>query len=149
MYAVAIVRGIGSWTCLLVTLIVWGCGDDDSVVPFEEIPPDKKLVELDAAELTGACRWAASLARQKLPPAGTKLSCDGIEITLNAPSCLSVGRDCDATVAEWEQCLPNVLDRLGDDPCLILEIAFPSELAEFIETTPNCEGLGPCGTVVR
>jgi hypothetical protein len=124
-----------------------GCGDDDSSVPFDQIPRDKKLVDLTEEERRGACEWGAAIARQKLPPPGTQLNCGGVRLTLNAPQCLPIRPGCSGTVGQWEVCLPLFVDELAQDPCLILDLGFSqSETEDFVNSIPGCEGLGSCVT---
>lgn len=134
--------------CLGSTILcVFGCGDDDSTVPFDQIPRNKKLVELTPEERQGVCEWAAALGRRELPPPGTQLNCDGIVITLNAPRCVPIPAACQATVGQWEVCLPQFVDRVAEDPCLILDLGLsPTRLEEFVNAIPGCEGLGVCAT---
>jgi hypothetical protein len=136
---------VGAAACLA------GCGDDDSSVPFDQIPKSKKLADLTAEERRGACEWAAGIAGRELPPAGTQLNCDGLVVTINAPQCRfeSVRPECTATVGQWEVCMPRFFDRLGQDPCLILDLGTsPSDLEAFVDAIPGCEGLGVCATTL-
>lgn len=126
-----------------------GCGDDDSSVPFDQIPRSKKLVDLTPEERRGACEWGAAIASRELPPPGTRLICDGIALTINAPQCQPIPAACPATVGQWEVCLPLLVDRLGQDPCLILDIGLSQARAEeFVNAIAGCEGLGPCVTAI-
>ena len=119
------------------------CGGDDAVA-IDRIPGDKKLVDLSAAETRGVCQWGEGLAREKLPP-GT--NCGGNPVSF--AGCITVGPECPATVAQWQQCIPSLLDRFARNPCQVVGLAFSqSELASFIEATSGCQGLGPCGTTM-
>jgi hypothetical protein len=128
------------------------CGDDSSnVVPFDSIPPDKKLIDLNSAEQQGTCQWATQLADEKLRPGGVALTCNGTP--LNISSCsfpTSAQTACTATVGEWKVCFPNFLDRIAQDPCQVLSLAFSqSELETFVNETPGCAGLGPCAYTIQ
>jgi hypothetical protein len=128
-----------------------GCGDDDSSVPFDQIPRSKKLADLTPEERRGACEWGAGVAAREFPPAGTQLNCDGVTITINAPQCRfdSVRPECTATVGQWEICLPKFFDRLGQDPCLLLDLGTsPSDLEDFVNAIPECAGQGACATTL-
>jgi hypothetical protein len=125
--------------------VACGGGDDDAV-PIENIPSDTLLVELSPAEHRGVCEWGHSMASEKL--SGRQLDCNGIAIEINR-TCSRTRSECPATVGEWQVCTPAILDRLIEDPCLVLDLSFSeSDLAAFIEETPGCEGLGACGTVL-
>jgi hypothetical protein len=131
---------------------VTACGgsDDADTVRFEDIPGDKKLVDLNPAEVNGVCAWAGGIARQKLPAPGTQLDCDGLQITFNGVTqCGATPPTCEATVSEWAACFPNFIDRIAVDPCIILDLVFPDDLEAFVEETPGCEGLGPCAIATR
>jgi hypothetical protein len=129
-------------TAALVAYLA-ACGDDP--VPIDEIPPDSRLSQLDSAEMDGVCAWGKGIANQKLPP-GT--NCHGTPIMFSG--CMKVPAACTATVAQWRICMPNLLDRFAQDPCQVLDFAFsPGDFTEFIEATPGCQGLGPCGTTMR
>jgi hypothetical protein len=138
-------RRIASLRTLEVILLIAGCAcGGNGAVPIDRIPGDKKLVELSAPETQGVCQWGEAVAREKLPP-GT--NCGGNPISFGG--CLTVGPECQATVAQWQQCLPALLDRFARDPCQIFSLAFSqSQFAAFIEQTPGCQGLGPCGTTM-
>jgi hypothetical protein len=130
---------------------VTGCGDDDSSVPFDQIPRSKKLADLTPEERRGACEWGAGVASRELPPAGTQLSCDGLVITINPPQCQNqpVRAECTATVGQWEICLPKVMERLGQDPCLIVDLGTsPGDLEDFVNAIPECAGQGACATTL-
>jgi hypothetical protein len=125
------------------------CGGDDEeeVVPIEQIPPDKPLVSLAPAEQRGLCAWGKAVAQMELPPAGTTLNCGGLTITVSQTSCVYTTADasrCDASVMEWQACLPHFFSRLGDDLCQILPLQAPGALEAFVNETPGCEGLGGC-----
>jgi len=142
------------WFCMSAVFWLVGCGDDSSsAVPFSSIPKDKQLSQLTPEQRAGVCEWAAGVARDKLPPAGTRLICDGIPITFNgANSCASTRPtppDCTATIGQWEVCLPAFMDRLGQDPCLILDLSrSQSDLELFVNETPDCEGMGVCAYTI-
>lgn len=131
-----------------VALTVAGCGsDDEDEVPIDQIPADKAVINLSAAEQRGLCSWATDVAKSELPPAGTQVQCGGLTITVNTLGCMNpTSPSCTATVAQWRSCLPGVMSRIGDDPCLILSLQAPGAFSEFLEETPGCAGMGPCGT---
>jgi hypothetical protein len=144
--------GVLAFGCVLAVL---GCGGEDEesdpVVPIEDIPEDKRIVDLTEAEERGVCDWASSVARDLLPPPGTVIDCGGIEIRMNAPSCTFPNNGlpgCDATLAEYMLCVPSFMSRIATDPCQLLDITSDAAAREFVETTPNCEGLGPCATAL-
>src|SRR5690349_853469 len=115
-----------------------GCGDDDSSVPFDQIPRDKKLVNLTPEERRGACEWGAEVARQKLPPPGTQLNCGGVRLTVNALHCPTIPAGCPATVGQWAVCLPAFVDELAQDPCLILDLGFSqADTEDFVNGIPG------------
>ena len=84
--------------------------------------------------------YLSGIATDKLPPG---LNCRGMEIEIS--SCVAEGTDCPATVSQWRKCLPALLDRIADDPCLPLGIQSQKDVAEFLEATQGCESLGRCG----
>jgi hypothetical protein len=135
---------------LTVSLGVAGCGsDDEDEVPIDQIQPDKPVVSLSGAEQRGLCSWATDVAKSELPPAGTQVQCGGLSITLNTLGCINpTSPSCTATVAQWRVCFPAFISRIGDDPCLILSLQAPGALGDFIEETPGCAGMGPCGTTM-
>jgi hypothetical protein len=114
---VAAIGALGS--LVLVCLAACG-GEDDEPVPIEEIPSDSRLSQLGAAELDGACEWASALAMEALPP-GTM--CNGVPI--QSTGCMPVPDSCPATVGQWMQCLPSLLDRFGQEPCVLLDLRSP------------------------
>ena len=117
------------------------CGDD-SAVPIDEIPPETRLVDLSGPERQGVCEWSTAVAREQLP---AMFQCNGV--TLSLMNCRFPSSDADGcvgTVAQWQVCLPNFVDRLAEDPCQILDLVFPGELGEFVDETPSCAGLGAC-----
>jgi hypothetical protein len=130
---------------VLALVLIFGalaCGDDDPV-PIDEIPPDTRLVELNSAEWEGFCEWGRDLARREIPPGTT---CNGIPITYQG--CMRVPADCPATVSETMTCSTAWLDRLAQDPCMLLDLILrPSAFADFVESTPGCKGFGQCTTV--
>jgi hypothetical protein len=66
------------WVCVLGVLVA--CGDSgSSSVPIDQVPPDKKRVDLSSGETQGVCDWVTSLAKQKLAGA----MCNGSPIMLN------------------------------------------------------------------
>ena len=145
-------RGALALGCLLALL---GCGGEDEesdpVVPIEDIPEDKRIVDLTEAEERGVCDWASSIARDLLPPPGTVIDCGGIEIRMNASSCTFPNSGlpgCEATLAEYMLCVPSFMSRIATDPCQLLDITSDAAAREFVETTPNCAGLGPCATAL-
>jgi hypothetical protein len=133
--------GISAW----VALVCFACsGGGSSTVPIDQIPPDKKLVDLSSGEMQGLCDWVTGLARQKLAGA----TCNGSPISIN--SCMPVGPSCPATVSEYRACIPNLLDRFASDPCQIINLAFSqTALESFIDNTPGCAGQGPCATAMH
>jgi len=123
--------------------VLSACGDDDPI-PIDQIPDSTPLTGLSGPEMDGVCDWGAALARQKLPP-GTM--CDGVPIMFTG--CMTAPPGCTATVGQWKACIPNLLDRFAQDPCQLLDLAFsPQDLGPFIEATPSCMGLGPCGSAM-
>lgn len=131
---------------LLTSLFVLRCGGDDTV-NIDAIPQDKKIVDLSTSERSGVCQWAQGVAHSKLPPAGTTLHCSSGTFTLNELSCMfpsSAQTNCTATVAAYRVCLPAFVDRLATDPCQIVDLALSGRIADFVESTPGCEGQGPC-----
>jgi hypothetical protein len=135
---------------LSVSVGVAGCGsDDEDEVPIDQIQPDKPVVSLSGAEQRGLCSWAIDVAKSEVPPAGTQVQCGGLTITLNPLGCINpTSPSCTATVAEWRACFPAFISRIGDDPCLILSLQAPGALSDFLEETPGCAGMGPCGTTM-
>jgi hypothetical protein len=116
-------------------------------VPIEDIPDDKRLADLTDGEQRGVCEWASSVATEELPAPGTVISCGGVEITINAPTCDFPDNGlpgCEATLAEYKVCVPAVTSRIAMNPCLLLDIVTDEEAQQFVESTPGCEGLGPC-----
>ena len=142
------------WFSAPAVILLVGCGDDSSTaVPFSSIPKDKQLTELSPDERQGVCEWGAGIAGRELPPPGTRLNCDGIQLTFNgAGSCASTRPsppECTATIAQWEVCFPAFIDRLAQDPCLILDLSrSQSELELFVNETPGCAGFGPCAYTI-
>ena len=134
------------WLSRLALAGVTACSGSADSVPIDQIPPDKKVVDLSSAEQQGVCQWAEGIASQKLPP-GT--NCHGAAITING--CLTVAPACPATVSQWKVCFPALMDRFAQDPCQILNLGFSTQanLATFINATPGCEGQGACGVVIR
>jgi hypothetical protein len=129
---------------LLGVLGCGGAGDEDAPpVPIESIPDDERLADLSDPEIEGVCDWAKELAREALPPAGTRIDCDGLQIQIGAPRCGDVNR-CEATLGDYEACLPNVMQRIGEDPCQLLDLVTDEDAQYFVETTPGCEGLDGC-----
>lgn len=129
---------------LLVGGLVGACGDDSSAVPFESIPKDKKLIDLNSDEQAGACQWAEGVARQKLASAQPSPGCSlqGFDSCMY-PSPSQVA--CTATVGQWETCLPNFVDHVIKDPCAVIGLALSqSEADTFMNETPGCEGMAPC-----
>jgi len=125
------------------------CGGEDDEVPIDEIAQDKPVTGLSDAEERGLCSWAKGVAKAELPPAGTQVNCGGLNITMAGTQCMNPSSPaCPATVADWRVCFPAFIARIGDDPCLILELQAPGALSEFLEETPGCAGLGPCGTTM-
>src|SRR6185436_17951049 len=128
--------GRGALACALLA----ACGDDSTAVPFENIPKDKKLIELSADERQGVCQWGQGVAQQKLAPGGVAVTCHGNPISFqgcSVPSASDVNDSgvprCSATVGQWEGCLPNFLDRIAQDPCQVLSLAFsPTDLQTFV-----------------
>jgi hypothetical protein len=143
-----------SLALLAVPALVACSGSDDEetpAVPIEQIPDDTKVVELTAGERKGVCNWAKELAREELPAPGTKINCDGLQITMNAASCSVPDEDdaaCTATLGEYEVCLPSLMARIGDDPCQLLELLSEESAVYFVETTPGCMGLGHCASAL-
>ncbi|MDQ2646188.1 MAG: hypothetical protein M3020_20410 [Myxococcota bacterium] len=133
------------------SLPIAGCGgDDDDEVPIDQIQPDKAVIDLSDAEQRGLCSWATEIAKSEFPPPGTEIYCGGITIRLQPLGCTNpTSPSCTATVEGWRGCFPTFIARLGDDPCLILDLQVPGALSEFLEETPGCEGMGPCGTTMQ
>jgi hypothetical protein len=52
-------------------------------------------------------------------------------------------------VLEWRTCFPEVIERIADDPCLVLSLQAPGALQDFVNETPGCEGLGGCATTLQ
>jgi hypothetical protein len=132
-----------------VCAFVSACGDDDAV-PFEQIPKDKKLLELSSGERQGACDWVTELAHRRLMPNGMALSCNGLPINVSSCGFPSATQTrCMATVEQWAACMPPFLDAIAADPCKVLDFAFSqSELENFVNGIPGCEGLGPCAYTI-
>lgn len=125
------------------------CGGEDDEVPIDEIPQDKPVTALSDAEERGLCSWAKGVAKSELPPAGTQVRCGGLTITMASTQCMNpTSPSCPATVGEWRACFPAFIARIGDDPCLILQLQAPGALSEFLEATPGCAGMGACGTTM-
>jgi hypothetical protein len=119
-----------------------GCGGD-STVPIGDIPPDKKLVDLNSDERQGVCDWAMDVVHQKLP--SDKANCNGIPLNFSCGLPQSADSGCEGTVAQWQVCFPNFMDRIAADPCLVLDLGLSTaDLSAFVNETPGCEGLGPC-----
>jgi hypothetical protein len=124
--------------CVLGVLGACG-GSGNSSVPIDQIPPDKKLVDLSSGESQGVCDWVTGLARQKLAGA----MCNGSPIMLNG--CMAVPQGCPATVSQYQACMPNFLDALASNPCQILDFAFSmSDFESFVNGLPDCSGIGAC-----
>jgi hypothetical protein len=104
---------------------------------------EKRLVDLSPAEERGLCEWGEGVIRDKV--AGRTIECNGNPIRFSG--CLGASEACPATVGQWTDCIPNLLDALFADPCLVISFSFESEFQAFIDETPSCEGLGACGTV--
>jgi hypothetical protein len=120
------------------------CGGGTTSVPVDQIPQDKKLVDLSSGESQGLCDWVTGLAKEKLSGA----SCNGSPININ--SCTSVGAMCTATVAEYRGCIPNFLDRIAADPCQVISLSFSqADLEAFVDSTPGCAGQGPCAMTMH
>jgi hypothetical protein len=127
-----------------VAALCAGCvWDDSDVVPLDQVPPEKRLVDLSPAEERGLCEWGEGVIRDKV--AGRTIECNGNPIRFSG--CLGASEACPATVGQWTDCIPNLLDALFADPCLVISFSFESEFQAFIDETPSCEGLGACGTV--
>ena len=143
-------RGRGA---VLACALLAACGDDSSTeaVPFDSIPKEKKLTELAPGEKQGVCQWAQGVAAQKLAPGGTPVTCNGNPLNFNSCSTPSATQvNCTGTVGQWEACLPNFLDRIAHDPCVIFSLAFSqTELETFVNETPGCAGLGPCAYTIQ
>lgn len=134
---------------LSLAFSVAACGGEDDEVPIDRIPPDKAVISLGDAEQRGLCSWATELTKSAFPPPGTQVQCGGITISLNPVGCSNpTSPSCTATVGEWRGCFPAFISRIGEDPCLILQLRAPGALSEFLEETPGCEGMGPCGTTM-
>jgi hypothetical protein len=130
------------WEFVLGVAVACG-GSGSSGVPIDQIPPDKKLVDLTSGENQGVCDWATNLAKQKLAGA----MCNGSPITFGG--CSGVGPMCMATVSEYQACLPNLLDGLASNPCQIIDFAFSmSDFEAFVNGIPGCAGLGACVTTM-
>ncbi len=125
------------------------CGDDSSAVPFESIPKDKKLVELSPPEQQSTCQWVTQLTQQKL--GGRQLSCGSTPLTFNTCGFPTAAQmRCTATLGQWESCIPGFIDRIVQDPCKVLGLAFSqTALEDFVNGTPGCEGIGPCAYTVH
>jgi hypothetical protein len=134
------------WLPVLALVGIVACSGGPDTVPIDQVPPDKKVVDLSGPEQQGVCQWAEGIASQKLPP-GT--NCHGAAITIGG--CVTVGPTCPATVAQWKTCFPALMDRFAQDPCQVLNLGFSTQanLAMFINATPGCEGQGACGVVIR
>jgi hypothetical protein len=119
------------------------CGDDDPI-PIDDIPEETRLVDLSATEYDGVCAWASELAKEKFPP-GT--NCNGVAISYQG--CMRPPANCPGTLGQWKVCIPVFFDRIAQDPCVVLDLAFfPEDLAAFVEETPGCATLGPCATAM-
>jgi hypothetical protein len=119
----------------------------EPAVPIEDIPDDKRLGDLDDAEQRGVCAWASSVATERLPEPGTVIDCVETDIQINAPICDFPDNGlpgCEATLADYKICIPALMSRIATNPCALLEIISDEQAREFVETTPGCEGLGPC-----
>jgi hypothetical protein len=142
----------GVVVALSTTLASLSCGSN-SAVPIAKIQPDKTLVDLNADEKQGVCDWSTDLANMKLPKAGTNLSCHGIAITFNGASeCMfpaAAQQTCVATVSQYQACIPHIIDKIAADPCVVIDVALSGNVNKFIEETTGCQGLGPCGFIVR
>jgi hypothetical protein len=133
--------------CWSFALLLSACTVDNSGTPIDDIDPDKKLVDLDDGERQGVCTWGMQIAADKLPASGSRITCAGESITWNgATDCKPVPTQCKASVSEWRECLPNFFDRIGADPCVLLEFALPNDVQDYVEATPGCAGVGPCAT---
>jgi hypothetical protein len=110
---------------------------------MDEMPDSSMLSELGEADKVALCEWGAMVTSEKLP---ANINCRGVEIEV--ASCMTPGTECPATVSQWRTCLPALLERIADDPCLTLALQSQSDVADFLEATPGCEGLGVCGMFV-
>jgi hypothetical protein len=129
----------------LATLALLACGD--SATSVEDIPADKKVVDLNASEEQSLCAWSSQVASEKLAAAPAKGRCGNAQFSVMG--CMMLQADCDATVAQFKACIPNFIGRIADDPCVVFSLTSQVEVSSFIEETPGCAGLGPCGFVMK
>ena len=134
-----------------------GCS---SAATIGDLPPNKKLVDLDPDEKQSVCEWSTQIANMKLPKTGSQVTCHGLPAVFNRPSecmfpkvaqegcvdalggsvCPTVAQGCSATVSQYRACIPNFIDRIAADPCL-----GTGSYSAFVEQVSGCRGLGPCG----
>jgi hypothetical protein len=128
---------------IVLTSLAACSADDDEGVPVEEIPGDKLLVDLTADEFTGLCDWAAELSHETFTD---EVHCEGTRVQFHG--CMRVSERCTATVEQWRDCIPDMIDHFAEYPCEALEVRSSEDFAAFIEEVPTCEGLGHCANTI-
>lgn len=123
-----------------------GCG---GALRFEDVDGSKKLVDLSTEDVQAACSWIDGLARDRLPPSGSNVVCDGSDLAFNYATSCSLGMQrpngaCQATVDDMRKCMPALLDRIAQDPCSFLQISSVAEADQFVQQIPACQGVDDC-----
>jgi hypothetical protein len=131
----------------VVTSLVLSCGGG-STIPVDQIPADKKLVDVSSDEQSSLCSWLRSTAATKLPPSGTKVSCGGVSVPVNwSVDCMFSSHlppTCTATVAQARACYPAFFDRAATNLCRLATLTGPSDLEDFISDIPACSWFRGC-----
>jgi hypothetical protein len=120
----------------LLAAYALACGD--SPVLVEDISPNKRLVDLSDAEFDGLCDWSQDVLASRPSEACGQ---DDFNMGCERPK----DKACQATVAQYQACLPNLLDSLSQGGyCDLLFSIVEGRFQGIVDATPGCEGYAVC-----